>query len=181
MAKYLEEKHWHNTSTLTVERKEKLQSSEDAFNADCFSYEEFEAALKSMKHNKQPGPDGLAMELFKWMNKQSRARILDIVNGWWSTSQIPEDACLGRVVPLYKKGDTYLPSNYRPISLLNSVYKIYMCLIRNRLQVVLDPALSATQYAFNPSRSTLHAIYFTRHVQDIAEQRGSNLIITLLD
>ena len=140
IAKYLAEKHWHNTNTLTVERKERLQSLEDAFNVDCFSCEEFEAALKSMKNNKQPRPDGLTMELFKRMNKQNRARILDIVNGWWSTSQIPEDACLGRVVPLYKKGDTYLPSNYRPISLLNSVYKIYMCLIRNRLQVVLDPA-----------------------------------------
>ena len=59
--------------------------------------------------------------------------------------------------------------------------KINMCLIRKRLQVVLDPTLSATQYGFRPSRSTFHAIYFTRRVQDIAEQRGSNLIITLLD
>ena len=134
-----------------------------------------------MKNNKQPGPDGLTMELLKLMNKQNRARILDIINGWWSTSQIPEDACLARVVPLYKKGDTFLPSICRPISLLNSVYKIYMCRIRNRLQVVLDPTLSATQCGFRPSRSTSHAIFFTRRVQDIAEQRGTNLIITLLD
>ena len=56
-----------------------------------------------------------------------------------------------------------------------------MCLIRNRLQVVLDPTLSATQYGFRPSRSISHATYFTERVQDIAEQRGSNLIITLLD
>ena len=175
----MEEKHWPNTNTLTVEIKEKNQALKDAFNVDGFNYEEFESALKSMKNNKQPGPDGLTMELFKWMNKQNRARILDIVNGWWSTSQNPEDACLARVVSLYKKGDTYLPSNDRPISILFT--KINMCLIRKRLQVVLDPTLSATQYGFRPSRSTFHAIYFTRRVQDIAEQRGSNLIITLLD
>ena len=46
IVKYLAEKHWHNTNTLTVERKERLQSLEDAFNVDCFSYEEFEAAFK---------------------------------------------------------------------------------------------------------------------------------------
>ena len=100
---------------------------------------------------------------------------------WWSTSQIPENACLARVLPLCKKGDTYLPSNYRPISLLDSVYRMYMCLIRNRLQVVLDPTLSANQYGFRPSRSTSHAMFFTRRVQDIAKERGTDLIVTLLD
>ena len=108
IAKYLEEKHWHNTNTLTVERQEKLQALEGAFNVDCFSHEEFEAALKSMKNNKQPGPDSLTMELFKWMNKQNRARILDIINGWWSTSRSRKMLawlvlchCTRKVIPIY--------------------------------------------------------------------------------
>ena len=49
------------------------------------------------------------------------------------------------VVPIYKKGDTDEPSNYRPTSLLNSLYKIYMILIRQRLQAVLETSLSKTQ------------------------------------
>ena len=47
--------------------------------------------------------------------------------------------------------------------------------------LVLGPTLSATQHGFRPSRSTAGAIFFTRRVQDIAEQRATILIITLLD
>ena len=37
------------------------------------------------------------------------------------------------------------------------------------------------QYGFRPSRSTSHALFLTRPMQDIAEQQGSHLIITFLD
>ena len=70
-----------------------------------------------------------------------------------------------RVVPIYKKGDTDEPSNYRPISLLNSFYKIYMIVIRKRLQTVLEDVLTRTQYGFRPSRSTSHALFLTRRMQ----------------
>ena len=56
-----------------------------------------------------------------------------------------------------------------------------MILIRQRLQAVLETSLSKTQYGFRPSRSTSHAIFLTRRIQDISEQQGSNLIITFLD
>ena len=181
LAQYLEKKHWHNNNTLQIRSHEKIQNLETSFDVNAFQMNEFEQALKRMKNNKQPGPDGIVMELFKWMDGRNRALILNMINQWWSSKAIPGDVCLARVVPIYKKGDIDQPSNYRPISLLNSIYKLYMCLIRNRLQVVLDPTLSNTQYGFRPSRSTSHAIFLTRRAQDIAEQRGTNLVITFLD
>ena len=90
-------------------------------------------------------------------------------------------SCLCDLLPIYKKGDTDDPANYRPISLLNSFYKLYMILLRQRLQVVFQDTLTQTQYGFRPSRSTSHALFLTRRMQDIAEQQGSNLIITFLD
>ena len=55
-----------------------------------------------------------------------------------------------------------------------------MILIRQRLQTVLEDTLTKTQFGFRPSRSTSHALFLTRRMQDIAEQQGSNLIITFL-
>ena len=49
------------------------------------------------------------------------------------------------------------------------------------MQQVLEDSLCSTQYGFRPGRSTAHAIYLTRRMQDIAEQQGSNLVITMLD
>ena len=56
-----------------------------------------------------------------------------------------------------------------------------MILIRRRLLQVLDPYLCNTQFGFRPARSTSHAIYLTRRMQDLCEQVASNLVITLLD
>ena len=181
IARYLEQKHWSNNSATPVTRNEKIRECEDDFDTSQFEFQEFDKALKSMKNNKQPGPDGLIMELFKWMSKEKQELIVGILNKWWIQQAAPEEVFLARVVSIYKKGDTDQPSNYRPISLLNSIYKLYMCLVRNRIQIILDNTLCETQYGFRPSRSTSHAIYLTRRLQDIAEQKGTNLVITLLD
>ena len=84
-----------------------------------------------------------------------------------------------QAVPIYKKGDTDEPSNYRPVSLLNSsldftwfwsgnAYKLFWRIPWLRHNLGLD-LLGA-----------LHALFLTRRMQDIAEQQGSNLIITFL-
>ena len=181
IATYLQDKHWTNDNNTLVDRTDRIQDFRHLFDLRPFTMTEFDAALSSSKKNKQPGPDNVIMELFSWLNSENKTWFLRLVNLWWSNQYAPEDLFFARVVPIYKKGDTDDPKNYRPISLLNSFYKLYMILIRQRLQVVLEDTLTKTQYGFRPSRSTSHALFLTRRMQDIAEQQGSNLIITFLD
>ena len=94
---------------------------------------------------------------------------------------VPIDLCEARVVPIYKKGGIDDPSNYRPISLLNSLYKIFASLVRSRMQQAVDPKLTNTQYGFRPKRSTAHATCVVRRLQDWSEQKSTDLFITLLD
>ena len=61
------------------------------------------------------------------------------------------------------------------------MYKIYMIVIGKRLQDVLEEHLCETQFGFRPSHSTSQAIFITRRLQDIAEQQGSNMVLTFLD
>ena len=181
IAAYLPDKHWTNDSNTPVDRTDLIQDLRHPFDSGPFSLAEFDAALSSSKHNKQPGPDNIITELFTWLNTCNRTRFLNLINLWWENQRAPGDLFFARVVPIYKKGDTDNPSNYRPISLLNSFCKLYMILIRRRLQVVLEDTLTKTQYGFRPSRSTSRALFLTRRDQDIGEQQGSNLIITFLD
>jgi hypothetical protein len=50
-----------------------------------------------------------------------------------------------QVVSIFKKGDTENIANYRPISLLNAIYKIFAEIIRQRLSDVIDPYICNTQ------------------------------------
>ena len=121
------------------------------------------------------------MELLKWFNANNRKNLLRLINKWWNDKKVPEEICKARVVSIYKKGDPDEAANYRPISLLSSFYKIYMILIRTRIQEAVESKLTNTQYGFRPGRSTSHAIYTIRRLQDYAEKRGSKLCIALLD
>ena len=85
------------------------------------------------------------------------------------------------VVSIYKKGDSSSLTNCRPISLLSCCYKIIAALVKNRLLAGLDPWLMQTQYGFRPKKSTSHAIYVARRLQDIAEKSRSRSTLILLD
>lgn len=165
IAEYLEEKHWNNQEPEQEPEQANLlqgiQSREEEY-----TLEEYNCALNSTKNGKQPGPDGVTMELLRWMDKDNRVQVLTYINKLWEEEKAPKEMFKARVVPIYKKGPTDEAENYRPISLLSSIYKIYMILIRVRIQKALEKHICTTQYGFRQNKSTSHALYIIRRVQD---------------
>ena len=94
---------------------------------------------------------------------------------------MPEELTEANVASIFKKGDTQNLANYRPISLLNTLYKIYASIIHDRISTKIDGYITETQYGFRKKRSTAHALYLARRIQDLAEQSGENIALVLLD
>ena len=67
--------------------------------------------------------------------------------------------------------------NSKPISLLNSLYKIYMVMIRSKMRAATEHLLAKSQYGLRPHKSTSHAISILRRIQDFAEIEGTQLNI----
>jgi sorting nexin-29 len=65
----------------------------------------------------------------------------------------------GIVCPIYKKGDRRECSNYQPLTLLNTAYKIFAILINNRLSEIVQGKLSDVQMGFRLDRSTIDNIF----------------------
>ena len=82
---------------------------------------------------------------------------------------------------IYKKGNTSKLENYRPISLLNSLFKIYASIIQKRLEDKLDRHLQQTQYGFRRKRGTADAIQCVRRIAEHSEQTTTKTILLLLD
>lgn len=74
----------------------------------------------------------------------------------------PDILKMSRVAPVFKKGDTYSTNNYRPISNLNNLNKIFEKLIYKRLYSFLDRnnILSTNQYGFRKGLSTEDAVNY---------------------
>lgn len=153
----------------------------NAFNCAPFVLEELKTFLKKSKNRKACGPDAIPMEFIKFLNDANLDTILDFCNICWLEGDFPEEKMKAFVASIYKKGDPQNPANYRPISLLSSMYKIYAGLIQTRLMVALDHDVADTQYGFRKGRSTSNAIACIRRLFDRAEATKDPLCVTFLD
>ena len=89
------------------------------------SYAEIKKCSKSLKNNKTGGNDGLVGELFKYGGK-GMANLLKLLYGVvWTEESIPKQWRQGLIVSLYKKGDAEDPGNYRGVTLLSVVGKLF--------------------------------------------------------
>ena len=72
----------------------------------------------------------------------------------------PDELKLAKVVPIFKTGDEQLVQNYRPISVLPFISKIYEKIVANYLIdfLELQDLLYKYQFGFRKSHSTSHAI-----------------------
>ena len=119
------------------------------------------------------------------MKTDGLQEVLWILNRWWRQELIPEDQLKARVILLHKRGATSNIDNYRPISLLNTVTKIFAGILKNRISEKIEDHLNKTQYGFRKDRSTTHAIHIVRRLIDLGERtrkvNGEKIHLILLD
>ena len=75
---------------------------------------------------------------------------------------IPETWTYGIINPIYKnKGDPYMPENYRPITLLSCMGKLFTSIIKDRLQKFVDKhnIINEYQTGFRPGYSTIDNMF----------------------
>ena len=109
---------------------------------------------------KSAGHDGLSNFCLKAIIPEIVKPLTYIFNLSISSGIVPQKMKLAKVVPIFKKGDALVVSNYRPISLLTSISKILEKIIYSRTVNFLQEknVLSDSQFGFRQKHSTSHAI-----------------------
>ena len=86
------------------------------------------------------------------------------------------------MITFYKgKGEDSDATNYRPISLLNTLYKVYASMIQNRLADRYDRLLRKTQFGFRRGKGTNHPLFILRRLQDYSSRTGKPFHLLFLD
>ena len=102
-----------------------------------------------MKRNKAAGTDEIPAELWQLLldNEHAANRLLHLFNECWNQKTIPNSWHKANVVSIFKKGDSVLLNNYRPISLLQVTYKLFASILLQRLKNVgAEQRLCLTNY-----------------------------------
>lgn len=117
--------------------------------------------IKNLKSNSAPGIDDITTLIIQRCSKELAKPLVKIMNKIIDTGIYPEELKIAKVIPIFKGGDRTDASNYRPISILSIIAKIFDKIIDDRLMKFLkiNKFISHKQFAFTENSSTDAAVY----------------------
>ena len=134
-------------------------------NSSSFAFEpctpnEVFLLIAELNPSKGTGPNGIPTEILKMINFVISIPLSKIINNCIQTGTHPEKLKLAHVIPIFKKGCRLLVSNYRPISLLSNINKIFEKIMHKRIYSFLEKfnLLYRLQFGFRSKYSTSHAL-----------------------
>ena len=143
--------------------------------------EETIQAIRSIGAGKSAGPDGLPAEVYKAHEKTAAPLLTQLYNQALVTGTLAFTLRAGDIILLYKKGDARDPRNYRPITLLQSDYKILAKILTNRLSKVIGKIISENQLGFVPRRLISEATHLLQLTRAYLDETGDPGLLLALD
>ncbi|EGT57498.1 hypothetical protein CAEBREN_24961 [Caenorhabditis brenneri] len=143
-----------------------------------FVSKDVQNALKKTKDT-APGVDGLQYHHLRWFDPDCKILTL-IYNECRKHRKIPAHWKEAETILLYKGGEESKPDNWRPISLMPTIYKLYSSLWNRRIRSV-DGVMSRCQRGFQEREGCNESIAILRSAIDVAKGKMSDLSVAWLD
>ena len=165
-----------NTSMPKLNDLEKQKCEGLLTEHECFS------ALKDMKNGKSPGSDGITTEFYKLFWKDIKLFLINSLNSSFQKGSLNDLQKQSYITLLPKQGkDIELLTNWRPISLLNTDYKIATKSIANRVKTILSSIISPNQTGFIKGRYIGENIRLLFEALDHAEEEHTPALLFFSD
>ena len=115
--------------------------------------DECKKAIDSMPNNKSPGTDGLTAEFYKYFWEDIKKLVMESFNCAFSKGVLSIEQRRGIISLIPKKDkDSRFLKNWRPITLLNTDYKVLTKVLSSRLQHALKEIIFPDQTGYIKGR-----------------------------
>ena len=142
-----------------------------------------EQLLRATDTRKATGPDNVSPHVLKKCAHELSGPLTMIFNACLRENKWPTIWKEARVVPVHKKNSRSDPQNYRPISLLSVVGKVFERILAQTITEHLDDngLLSHKQFGFRHFRSTSDLLLLLTKVWQDSLDNGLDTIVVALD
>jgi hypothetical protein len=130
--------------------------AQHSFEFDFIDSETVIEVIDSLKSKNSRGHDGMSCKLLKFVKHELAKPLALIINQSIKMSIFPAPLKIAKIIPIHKKDDMKLFDNYRPISILPSVSKVFERVIYNQIYNYFDinNLFHPSQYGFRSKHST---------------------------
>ena len=152
------------------------------FTLSPVSEDELSCVMHGLK-NTSAGIDGIRTSLIKLVVNDILASLCFLLNLSFSKGVFPSACKHAKVIPVFKNGDPNIRANYRPISILPTLSKIFEKIVANRMfnHLEIENIISPNQFGFRPNHSTQHAVYSLYEQLAIAKENKKFSVTVFLD
>jgi hypothetical protein len=138
--------------------------------------------LKRLKNRKTGAEDGLVAEMLKTGHVGLIGAVAElftcILNG---DLEPPEEWKRVKLTLIFESGDKQMPKNYRPISIIPVLAKLFSTILYGRIKDIIEAELDDEQFGFRRGRGCTDALHILRMVVEKSSEWGEELWIATLD
>lgn len=146
-----------------------------------FTLEEIEKVVKESDSGKSPGPDGFNNVFLKefWYLLKHEVHIL--FDQFYGNTSLPKSFLSYFVALIPNVKSPFSLKDFRPISLLGSLYKLISKVLACRLSKVMASIISNSRSAFLKGRNLVDGVVVINEVVDLAKKSKRECLILKVD
>jgi len=146
--------------------------------------EEVKGAIGRLKDGKALGMDGIPNEVWRYGGEKVKNWAWEICRRVWRGEGWLDQWKEGGIVPIMKKGDGERVENYRGVTLMPSIYRIYTTILAERLREKVEGKgiIPSNQTGFRKGMGTIDQIYTLNYLvnRQLGKEKGS-LVALFID
>lgn len=110
-------------------------------------------AIRRLPSKRSFGPDLIPVYIIRGCGDLLLVPLVHLFNLSLSSKCFPDCWKVTKITPLHKKNARFEVSNFRPVSILSSVAKVFEIILHNHIFAHMKPYINPNQHGFMPSRS----------------------------
>ena len=126
------------------------------FHFTSITADDLSKIIHSLKSKTSSGHDFISSKLLKFIAPALLSSLTLIINQSLTTGIFPKKLKIAKVIPLHKKESVFLMDNYRPVSLLTSISKVFEKIVHIQVTnyFLENDLFFKSQYGFRAEHST---------------------------